>query len=89
MIKHLGLERFVRTGVLDSSMLSRKPRVIGRYEFVWWGKSQFHKWRWNLTHIDMGPLSVYNIPEDSKFWKLVADIIKPLRWWYHKNYCKV
>lgn len=49
---------------------------------IWWGWSQWYKWRWNSTHIDLGPLSVYEI-RASWFWKIVAFLIVPLRTMYH------
>lgn len=57
---------------------------------VWWGWSQIHKWRFNRsnlgkpTHIDLGPLSVYNLK--SRWWYLIGWLIIPLRIWYHWRY---
>ena len=52
----------------------------------WWGWSEAHKWRWHGTHIDLGPLSVYELKR-LWLWRLVAILIAPLRWWYHWRYC--
>ena len=54
-------------------------------EFVWWGFSQFHKWRWQITHIDLGPVSIYGITHPW-MWMPLAWLIKPLRMWYHWRY---
>ena len=61
-------------------------KYYGRYKFVWWGRSQWYKFRWFGDHIDLGMLSIYNLPEPSLFWRIISIIIKPLRVWYHKNY---
>ena len=53
-------------------------------DVVWWGWSQAHKWRWNTTHIDLGPVSVYNLRR-LWFWQLVATLVSPLRARYHSN----
>ena len=37
-----------------------------------------------LPHIDMGPLSVWNI-KALWFWRWVAALIAPLRWLYHRK----
>ena len=52
----------------------------------WWGWSEIHRWRWNHTHIDLGPLSVYELKR-LWLWRTVAFVIKPLRMWYHWRYC--
>ena len=52
----------------------------------WWGWSEAHKWRWHGTHIDLGPLSVYELKR-LWLWRIVAILIAPLRWWYHWRYC--
>lgn len=57
--------------------------------FVYWGKSQSHKFRRFSDHIDLGVISVYNLPQKGigkYFWKFVAWSIKPLRKRYHKKY---
>lgn len=66
-----------------------KSRKIGSTEYVFWGKCQWHKFRWNRTHIDLGIFSFYNLPEKgygAVFWRFIALIVKPLRVWYHKKY---
>ena len=55
---------------------------IGKLEFTWWGFSEIHKWRWNITHIDLGVISIYGLK--SSLWKILAFLIKPLRKKYHK-----
>lgn len=58
-------------------------------EIVWWGWSQSHKWRWNRSHIDMGFISIYNLPQKgilAWFWKFIAFLCKPLRKRYHRIY---
>ena len=47
----------------------------------WWGFGQWYKWRWNVTHIDLGPVSVYEL-KCFWFWRLVSILIKPLRMYY-------
>ena len=54
----------------------------GLGDWKWWGFSQIHKWRWNGTHIDLGPVSIYNL-KAIWFWNLVAFLILPLRVMYH------
>jgi len=57
----------------------------------WWGWSQVHKWRWHgwgdgdpdhVPHIDMGPVSIYNL-KCRWFWSCAAVAIWPLRKLYH------
>lgn len=52
----------------------------------WWGWSEVHRWRWNHTHIDLGPLSANELKR-LWLWRIVAILIKPLRMWYHWRYC--
>ena len=59
---------------------------IGSWEFVWWGFSQIHKWRWFKDHIDLGALSVYGFSDNHWFWRIISVLIKPLRWNYHKRF---
>lgn len=49
---------------------------------TWWGWQQWYKWRWNCTHIDLGPISIYELRE-IWFWEIVAFMILPLRAMYH------
>jgi len=59
---------------------------ISRYEIVWWGWSQWYKWRWNGTHIDFGVVSIYGLKEtglERLFWVVVAFAIYPMRFTYH------
>lgn len=57
-----------------------------RGNLCWWGWSEAHKWRWHGTHIDLGPVSVYELKR-LWLWRVVAILIKPLRMWYHWRYC--
>lgn len=64
-------------------------RQWNNLEFVWWGKSQWYKFRWHGDHIDLGVFSIYNLPESGAgkvFWRIVSMLIKPLRVLYHKRY---
>jgi len=65
--------------------LGRVRKVAG-LEFCWWGPSQWYKWRWHRTHIDLGILSIYGI-ERPWLWMPLAWAIKPMRVWYHWRYC--
>ena len=61
-----------------------KPHKLFGYELCWWGFSQWYKWRWHGDHIDLGPLSIYNIGPRSRWaWSIVAFLIKPFRYAYH------
>ena len=56
---------------------------------VYWGKSQWYKFRWFNDHIDLGIISIYELPQSGigyLFWRLISIIIKPLRKWYHWKY---
>jgi len=59
---------------------------VGSWEFVWWGFSQLHKWRWHKSHIDLGALSVYGFRYNHWFWREIAFLIKPLRCKYHRRF---
>lgn len=61
-----------------------KTFKIGKLLFCWWGFSQWYKWRWNITRIDLGCLSINGLK--SKRWIILAWLIKPMRWYYHKYY---
>lgn len=64
-------------------------RRVFNLGYTWWGRSQWHKWRWHGDHIDLGPLSIYNLPVKgpwSWFWRTVAMMVKPFRWWYHRRF---
>ena len=60
-----------------------KTFKLGNLEFTWWGLSQKYKWRWNITHIDLGVVSIYGIK--SKLWRILAWLILPLRRRYNKK----
>jgi len=49
---------------------------------IWWGWSQWYKWRWNVTHIDLGPISIYEL-RLVWFWKIIAFMTLPMRLMYH------
>lgn len=71
---------------IDSAVVGAGRRLLG-LTLVWWGWSQAHKWRWNGTHIDLGPLSIYDI-ERQWLWRPLAALIWPLRRWYHWRYAR-
>ena len=50
--------------------------------FTWWGWNYWFLWRWNGTHIDLGPLTIRGIKRPW-LWLPLAWLIKPLRIWYH------
>lgn len=71
----------IRQKIIPSKNLSKK--------ITWWGFSQWYKFRWHKTHIDLGIISIYELPQKGIgkiFWSLIAIIIKPLRIWYHKKH---
>lgn len=58
-------------------------------EFTWWGRNQWYKWRWHRTHIDLGMLSIYDLPQKGPgrwFWRFISILIKPMRWLYHRRF---
>jgi len=59
-----------------------ETKQIGKIKFVWWGISQWYKWRKHETHVDCGMLSIYNLPK----WvvHIIGFFIKPMRWMYHE-----
>ena len=66
-----------------------KTKLIFGLKIVYWGRSQWYKFRWHKTHIDLGIFSIYKLPQNgvgALFWRMVAILVKPLRWWYHKKY---
>jgi len=63
-----------------------KKKYIGKVEVVWWGWSQWYKWRRFDDHLDLGIISIYNINTQQPLWWLVAKIMKPMRIFYHKKY---
>ena len=67
---------------------SEKLKLFG-LDFRYWGLVQWYKFRWNGTHIDLGVLSIYDLPQKGigkLFWRFISILIKPLRTWYHKKY---
>lgn len=55
-----------------------KPVRIGNLCFCWYGLRQWYKWRWNVTHVDLGPLSIYGIKRPA-LWLPLRLAIWPLR----------
>lgn len=75
--------------VIPGPVTGAKSGNILGVDVSWWGLAQWYKFRWHGTHIDLGPVSVYNLPSKGLgafFWRVVSIIIKPLRVWYHKRY---
>lgn len=73
---------------IDKTIFGIKKKIFG-LEFVWWGQSQWYKWRWNVTHIDMGWFSIYGLPNKGigkYFWLFIAFICKPMRVMYYKYF---
>ncbi len=64
-------------------IVGKKLLKLGNLELVWWGLSQSYKWRWNITHIDLGVISIYGLK--SPLWNILAFLIKPLRNNYDKK----
>jgi hypothetical protein len=78
----------IHGGPLDGAELIRANswKIFG-IELSWWGMSQWYKWRWNGTHIDMGPLSIYGIAQPPNLlWRTLALAIKPMRYVYHRKF---
>jgi len=74
----------LREHVEESIPIDTGLAIVGKrlgVDVVWWGWAQWYKWRWNGTHIDLGPVSVYNLRR-LWFWKTVAFLIFPLRLYY-------
>jgi hypothetical protein len=76
------LEWKAEIGGLEMEVYHGSDKKMFGLKFVWWGLPQWYKWRWHTTHIDMGVLSVYDLPARGfwkYFWKLIAVLIKPMR----------
>lgn len=73
-------------GPLDGTKLLFGGRLFNNNDIVWWGPSQWYKWRWFEDHIDLGMLSIYNLKK-YYFWRVVSIIIWPMRRFYHLFYC--
>lgn len=52
--------------------------ITRNIEWFGWAGS---RWRWHRTHIDIGPLSIYNL-KAPHFWRFVSFLIWPMRAWY-------
>jgi hypothetical protein len=77
----------VKDKIVVNNAIAGSSKIIFKLKFVWWGISQWYKWRWNEEHIDMGMLSIYNLPTTGLgklFWIFIAFLCKPMRWYYHK-----
>lgn len=71
---------------LDLGQIPIIQGIIGKLKgrFIWWGWEQWYKWRWNVTHIDLGPLSIYHTNHWS--WKILVIAVWPMRKLYHYYY---
>lgn len=67
--------------LVRKTVVGSKKEACG-LEFYWWGWSQKHKWRWHGTHIDLGPLSIYEIKRPW-LWLPLVWATWPMRWYYH------
>ena len=70
-------------------IVSLLPFHLWDLDVTYWGWSQWYKWRWNVTHIDMGIISIYNLPQKGigrLFWRFVSICIKPMRMLYHRRF---
>jgi len=68
------------------SVITGKTIQLGNLEFTWWGLSQWYKWRWYGTHIDLGVVSIYGLK--SKWWIILAWLVKPMRYYYHRHFVR-
>ena len=74
--------------------LQREPAILGQsfklgsWSLVWWGFSQWYKWRRHSDHIDCGVFSVYGFRKNHPFWRFIGVLIKPMRWNYHRRFCR-
>ena len=76
------LKQIVQFKAPISVVGSRCLVKIGSVEMHWWGWSQWYKWRWFKTHLDMGLISFYGIPEKGLWswpWRILAVCCKPMR----------
>lgn len=74
-------------GPLDGTKPLFGKRLFKSENIVWWGFSQWLKWRWHEDHIDLGVLSVYELKR-LWFWRIVSILIWPMRRFYHLFYCR-
>jgi len=71
---------------LPLQVYKAKNFKIRNLEISFWSfDTSAWRWRWNITHIDIGFISIYNLPKNSVFWKIIAFLIKPMRNFYHKQ----
>jgi hypothetical protein len=76
----------IREHIEEKVPVNIESTIVGKRlgpDAVWWGWGQWYKWRWQGTHIDLGPVSVYNLRR-LWFWKAVAFLIFPLRLYYDR-----
>ena len=78
-------EQEIYGGPMDGKKISYGIRLFGSKDVLWWGRSQWYKWRWNITHIDLGIISVYNL-KCYWFWRIVSILVWPMRKFYHRFY---
>ncbi|KKN72649.1 hypothetical protein LCGC14_0408910 [marine sediment metagenome] len=73
-------------GLREADAILGNTLNIKGWQLTWWGFSQWYKWRWHKSHIDLGCLSVYGFRHNHWFWRFVALTIKPLRWNYNRRF---
>lgn len=84
MSRKVIVENNIKLGLPQDALVATPKRMAG-LQFVWWGKTQWYKWRWNETHADMGMLSIYGIKRPL-LWLPLKWLMKPMRLYYHKYY---
>jgi hypothetical protein len=85
MSKKIQIGNYAKLGLAEEAMIAKQRNIFGELTFVWWGQSQWYKWRWNDTHADFGWFSIYGIKRP-KLWLPVKWLMKPMRLYYHKKY---
>lgn len=85
MSKKVEIQNFAKVGLHRGDAIIGRRRGLFGLSFVWWGQSQWYKWRWNETHADLGWFSIYGI-KHPKLWYPLKWLMKPMRIYYHKVY---
>jgi hypothetical protein len=81
------IQNYAKLGLKEESATIGRQMKLGGLKFVWWGQSQWYKWRWHDTHADLGWLSIYGI-QNPKRWFLLKWLMRPMRLYYHKRYVR-
>ena len=84
-------KEYLLTGKINIDAIVGKQWQFKKLKFVWWGLSQWYKWRWFNDHIDLGMLSIYNLSQEGigkLGWRFISILIKPMRIFYHKIYVR-